>query len=185
MNWNNLSVFSFNFFDENAIDVFQTNNFIRSNSEESFFILSFDILSVYIDKFREMNLSFTLALIFREKRHLYFSFFNSLNVQLNGVNNSHGPGSMDIKELPHLILKDTEIDIVLVAPSSDSDWITETVDCFSRVASSPHPVDCENSWVIPAINQVLENESMQGSLRQHSVCDVEPWVFPDIWFVEI
>lgn len=142
MYWYNPSILRFNLLNQNTINIFQANNFIRGNPIESFLIFSFYIISIDIYKLGQFNLSFTFSLIFGEERHLYLFLLNALNMQLYGIQYCHCSCCMDIQVLSYLVFKDTKIDIILIASPGDSDNVTKTIYSFSWISSSPHSIDC-------------------------------------------
>lgn len=99
-------------------------------------------------------------------------------MKLNWVQNSHRSRRMDIQIFSDLILEDTEIDIILISPPGDPDHITEVVNSLGRISPSPHSVDSEHPRIIPPVHQILEYESVEGPLGEHSVGDVEARVLP-------
>jgi hypothetical protein len=147
--------------------------------------LEFDVASFNKDFFGQSDLSIAPSLIFGEQRHCDLRVLNSFNDHFNRLKNSHCSGSMDVEVLPDLILKDIEVDVIFVSSSGNTNYITEVIDSFSRITSSSHTVDSQNSWIIPTSDSVRENELVKFSLRKDIVCNVQTRVLPNVGFVKI
>lgn len=112
-----------------------------SDAVESLFILEFDIASLHPKSIGKLDFSASFLLILGEERNCKLLFIHSFNNQFNWFKNGHSSWRMDVKVFSNLIFEDAEVDVILVSSSGDSDSITEVVDGFRRVSSSPHAVD--------------------------------------------
>lgn len=92
---------------------------------------------------------------------------------------------MYVQIFADFVLEDSETDVVFIASTGDSHGIAEVVDCFSRVSPSSHAVDGQDSGVIPSIDETAEDQGVKGSLREDSVGDIEPRIFPYIGLVDV
>lgn len=72
---------------------------------------------------------------------------------------------MHIQIFPDLVFKDAKVDIILVASSSDSNDIAETVNGLGRISSPPHAINRKDSRIVPSWHYIRENQLMEFPFR--------------------
>lgn len=92
---------------------------------------------------------------------------------------------MCIEVLPYFILKNSEVDVILIAAAGDSNGVAEIVNGFGGIASPAHSVDGEYAGIVPAAHPVGEDQLVELALGKHGVCDVEPRVLPHVRPVDV
>ena len=160
---NYFTILRFHILNKNAINIFEAYNFVGCNSIEALVIFSTNIIAINVDELCESYFSFTSSLILREEWDLNLLVLNSINMKLDRIEHSHCPGCIYIEILSNLVFENSEVNIIFITSSSNTDRITEVIDGFCRITSSSHTVDSENSWIIPPVNHVVENQPMQCS----------------------
>ena len=154
------SIVLLHFLDEDGRAVLQANNLLGRNAEEPLLVLYLDVRALDPKLIAEFDGPASSLLLLGEQRNIKHLLLMILDDELNGVEHGHCPRRMHVQILPHLILQHSKVDIILIAPSSDTDGITEVIDRLSWISSPPHSIDSQNPRIVPTVHPVTKNHLM-------------------------